>query len=355
MALLFSFAASWISPQKFWPLAFFGLAFPVFFVLNLLFAVYWLFVKRIYMLVSLLPFIVGVFMPGSHLRFNKAAEENNNSNSIRVLTYNVNAYERDQWKGNNHFPHTTAFMEFFREEEPDILFLQEHLAYDDIEREIREEIQNSTGQTHYYLKKYYNTFETSQCIGIFSKHPFVRHGFKQSQFRERERTYFVFADIALPTDTVRAYSVHLQSNYLKKEGELFTKSPDITNRDYQKLLHEQTMSLTRKLKYAFQHRAVQVDELVAHIKDSPYPVILGGDFNDTPGSYTYSRINKLLKDSYRKRSAGKRYTYYGDFPSFRIDYIFHDNILEASNTRIVEHPYSDHYPVVTQLKMNTKP
>jgi endonuclease/exonuclease/phosphatase family metal-dependent hydrolase len=78
---------------------------------------------------------------------------------------------------------------------------------------------------------------------------------------------------------------------------------------------------------------------------SPYPVIVAGDFNDTPVSYSYRKIRKGLNDSFVSSGYGAGFTYRGKYPPNRIDYILYDNSLDCKVFNIFRIRYSDHYPI----------
>ena len=112
-----------------------------------------------------------------------------------------------------------------------------------------------------------------------------------------------------------------------------------------------TIAILRHLKRAFVRRSKQVSILRDSIQGSRYPVILCGDFNDTPNSYTYNILSSEMNDAFRVSGNGFGKTYTGPFPSFRIDYIFHDRgILSRSYTTIRE-KLSDHFPVSCMIKV----
>ena len=87
-------------------------------------------------------------------------------------------------------------------------------------------------------------------------------------------------------------------------------------------MHE-IRAIGSRLKSAFVLRAEQAQIIANYIKDSPYPVIVMGDFNDTPQSYAYRKIRKGIHDAFRLAGGGFGNTYSGDLPSFRIDFIMH--------------------------------
>ena len=101
-------------------------------------------------------------------------------------------------------------------------------------------------------------------------------------------------------------------------------------------------------------RAHQAQVVKEHIRKSPYPVIVAGDFNDTPVSYAYRKIRKGLNDSFVNSGYGAGFTYKGNYPPNRIDYILYDNALVNSNFEIIRVRYSDHYPIIAYFRKNVR-
>jgi len=93
-------------------------------------------------------------------------------------------------------------------------------------------------------------------------------------------------------------------------------------------------------------RSEQVYIAQKNIKNAPYPVLLCGDFNDTPISYAYQTVANLLEDSYLNAGLGLGGTYVGRLPSFRIDYIFNDAAFKAVDFQTLNLKLSDHKPIV---------
>ena len=98
-----------------------------------------------------------------------------------------------------------------------------------------------------------------------------------------------------------------------------------------------------------QIRAKQAEILTNHIASSPYPVIVCGDFNDIPVSYTYRTLSQNLNDAFEKRGFGFGTTYSGNIPALKIDYILTAKRIKIFNCTILKVPYSDHYPMVSEL------
>ena len=75
-------------------------------------------------------------------------------------------------------------------------------------------------------------------------------------------------------------------------------------------------------------------------------MIICGDFNDTPSSYTYHRISDHRKDAFVESGSGFGTTYAGEFfPAFRIDFILHDPGFSSTGFHRHKTPFSDHFPI----------
>lgn len=99
-------------------------------------------------------------------------------------------------------------------------------------------------------------------------------------------------------------------------------------------------------------RAEQVQIIRGEIDRSPHPVIVCGDFNDVPVSYTYRQLSRGLSDAFLTGSASRfalGHTYVRHHLGIRIDYILHSPSFRATDFRIDPLPYSDHYPIRATL------
>ena len=180
-------------------------------------------------------------------------------------------------------------------------------------------------------------------IATFSKYPIVNRGV--INFRNSSNSS-IYTDVVINSDTVRIFNNHLQSIRFNKNNYTF-----ITNskalKDDERL--KEIKDISFRLRDAFIKRASQANILSKHIQNSPFPVIVTGDFNDVPVSYSYKRMKQGLNDSFIEAGKGIRRTYMGKFPSFRIDFILHSDEIKCVNFDIPNVRLSDHYPVTSEF------
>ena len=155
---------------------------------------------------------------------------------------------------------------------------------------------------------------------------------------------FVYADIKLPDDTIRVFNAHLESIHLDYQQYNLI---DSLNLNVNESNREELKRILRNIRQAFQKRSEQIDILRKEVDKSPYPVIICGDFNDTPVSYTYKNIKKNLKDSFVESGKGMGTSYQQFFLPLRIDFILHDPKIISTGHEVIDIDYSDHKPVKT--------
>lgn len=112
-----------------------------------------------------------------------------------------------------------------------------------------------------------------------------------------------------------------------------------------------TIAQLKKIKQVVEEngsiRTRQADVIRKLLDESPYPLIVCGDFNASPASYTYRTIKGRLRDSFRDMGKGYGYSYRYLRKLYRIDYIFFSpGQFRATNYLSPELTYSDHKPVV---------
>ena len=92
--------------------------------------------------------------------------------------------------------------------------------------------------------------------------------------------------------------------------------------------------------------------MAAIIRTSPYPVFICGDFNDLPGSYTYTTIRGDLNDAFLDKGRGFGRSYNQILFSLRIDHMFYDpSAMQAIGYRSPVNYASDHNPLIVNFRV----
>lgn len=334
LLLLLSNISPIVNPQKAWLFAFLGIAYPYLLIINLIFIFLWLFrkMKRL-ILISCIAIIFGwgnlsnVFhFPGKKRRFEPSEQ------SFKVLSYNVRAFNRYKWLKTEKAEQT--IFDFLNFSKADIICIQEYTPY---KSEKLSDLYKDSLSNHIKLNKPDSPYGSG--LATFSEFPIINKG---SIPIGEYLTGCIFSDIVINDDTIRLYNTHLQSIHFAKEDYDLIDSLKLQYKDK----HIQGIkNITQKMKEAYIKRSEQTDIISKHISTSPYPVILCGDFNDTPISYTHHKMKSNLFDAYRKSGSGLSNTYAGKLPSFRIDYILFNKLYKAYNYKRYRIKSSDHYPI----------
>jgi endonuclease/exonuclease/phosphatase family metal-dependent hydrolase len=347
LPLLGSYLAAYIPPESFWPIAFLGLAFPALVFINLLFVFFWLFLLRKYFLISVIAILIGWSHIGAHIRFNSKVDESDLTDKIKVMSYNVRLFDLYNWKDSKSRVTRDKIFDLIYKESPDILCIQEFYGGDKRHFNVLDTLlsfQKAKYSHISYIKS--KRSELPVGIAIFSKYPILRN--QAVTYANSIDNFCIYSDLLIGQDTVRVINTHLESIRLGREDYLFV-SDIAANRTEKHNISLGSKKIFGKMRLAYRKRAEQVNSVRKEIDESPYPVILCGDFNDTPSSYVYHKIKQKLEDAFVESGYGMGKSYAGILPSFRIDYIFHDTSFTAHNFQTLDAELSDHYPITTLL------
>ncbi len=259
---------------------------------------------------------------------------------LRVMTYNVMGFSWYAKKKDAYM-----ILKNIREQQPDIVCMQEYLARTDDKFHILDSLTNRYGYKYYKEHVIVNSGKFYYFGGaVFSKYPLQNyHGIP---FHNSVTNGAFYIDVPMGKDTFRLVNVHFQSFSLKpREYDWESKYQGKTSR------YKLIKIALYKMRLAFRKKSFQTEEVKKVLKASPYPVILCGDFNDTPLSYTYSELTEDLDDSYLATGSGLGTTYAGNLPYLRIDYILADKKFRPFNSFVVRKGASDHYPYVCDFEL----
>ncbi|MCR4828583.1 MAG: endonuclease/exonuclease/phosphatase family protein [Bacteroidales bacterium] len=320
-------------------------------IINVIFSLLWMMAKSKWFLLSLVViavrcnFLPSFFQVGGVETL--TADELSDMKALKVMTFNVHRFQDVAENAELLDTNMLQFLALVDEEHPDVLSMQEYIGRGDT---VQLTTRLAERGYRYQASGYQNNMMTSEVI--FSKWPIV------GKATLGEHTNFfvelLVGDTLRGGDTVRLYCLHLQSYRLD----------DSDHAELSKLAHGTMDSSTGRSTYhKFRETILAHNEEWKQIKPSldscHHAYIVTGDFNETPASYLYRQMNKMMKDSYREAGQGFSTTYHGEFANlrhgiylaYRIDYVMHSASLKARSYRRVRTDISDHYPVVVTLAM----
>ncbi len=334
VALTGAYLASYVNPNTFVLPSLLGLAYPYLLIANILFLLYWLASWRRIFWVEFVVIIAGIPVFMSYYGTAKVQDAEAKAD-LAVLSYNVRYFDFYQWSGESHI--REKLLDYLNRYEGDVICLQEFSLKSGSSEE-KSLIKRLRKYPYRYV--YDNT-------AIFSRIPIIRKG--NIVFEEKHTGTCLYCDLKLNRDTVRVYSIHLESYRLGKKERAFMQQ--LSQGTGENGFSDGARNLTTRLTSAKRYRAEQAESIHRHISRSPWPVVVCGDFNDTPLSYTYHKIKSGLKDSFIECGRGLGNTYIGEWPSFRIDYILHSPSLKTLSYRRDTVVLSDHYPVRARFSL----
>ena len=115
---------------------------------------------------------------------------------------------------------------------------------------------------------------------------------------------------------------------------------------------EEALHIIDQLGIGMSRRSVAADSLHQYVlAHADYPIILCGDFNDTPISYTRRVVSQSLTDCFVETGMGLGLSFNQKGFNLRIDHIMCSNHFEPYNCRVDDKmDASDHYPIMCWLE-----
>lgn len=339
--LLGAYLAAWIPPSKFHWCSILAIGYPFLLLINILFSGWWLYRRKRYFYLSFLTIILGFQHFFSFVGFNFFASYDV-PNSLQIMSYNVRYFNATALKEAAALQKAQQkVLQTIKKNPMDIFCGQEFSGKTGQHtQQAIHYLKNELGLKHHFLGG-------GSSLAIFSKYPILKKGtidFKGSY------NGAIYTDIAYQNQTIRVYCFHLQSIRLgNDEHEIFNKEnlASLNENDTQ----AKYKRIGNKLKQAFYHREEQAKFIAEHIQNSPYPVLVCGDMNDTPLSYAYGQLSHKLQDAFIEKGGGFGSTYAGSLPFLRIDYTFVSTPWSVQSFRVLPETTSDHYPIYAELKL----
>ncbi len=323
---LLAYLSPYASPKLMWPLSVIAVFYPWLLFGNVLFILFWLFNKLRYTLISILTILIGLNYLQSFIGFNGTGYMTS-PDQLEVLSYNTQNLNYIYRSNKNQKERIAKFFDFMK-------------PHRDVDFICTQELGLRSIELWNKKMKFPHSF-APEDIGpvIFSKHPIINKG--QIHSTTSTTNSCIWIDVNVMGENYRVYNLHMESNKITRTAEKVIDDPNLQDRE----TWSGIKSIIKRYKDNAAVRIGHAERIRTHMVESPYPIILAGDFNDVPLSYLYRIIGHGMKDSFMEKGRGVGTTFAGKIPALRIDYILAGKEFKVLEHKILKKEYSDHYPV----------
>lgn len=346
IALLASYLSSYVDPGLTSVFAFLGLAYLILLLLNLIFLLYWLIRGKRKLLLSLIILLIGYQPFMAHFQLLPGREAPKDA-VFSVLSYNVQNMAHSNL-GVEKAEIRNGIYTFLSDQECDIVCIQEFSAKGSDFEYVFDNMKALTQYKYCYYENYNpNKTYRIDALVILSQYPIIASN--SLTLAGNDHRFGIYADLLIGFDTIRVYNLHLESIRLQHEDYQFVE--DVSKGQTETgSFSSGSKSILRKLHNAFKIRSKQTEVVISSLDSCSYPIILCGDFNDTPLSYAYHKISAGLEDAFIDAGHGLGNTFAGNLPPVRIDFILYSPDFRSFEFNVHRIPLSDHYPVSVFLQ-----
>lgn len=322
---------TYISPSILPRLSLLTLAFPVFLCINLLFTAFWLLFQARLTWVPL----AGMLLVGSHIfdytPLRIQSNDIRSDSTLTIISYNacfVSTNEKQE-----------ELIQFLTTADADIICLQEIASY-------------FFDKHKHWLKENAYQVRQSQSAAILSRLPFLGDAIHIDYPTRSNNSFACWVNHG--GDSLLVVNNHLESNQLSEEQK-DDYAHSIADPNSQNIQRSSRM-LIGKLSEAAKYRGAQTDSICSFVeRHANHSVIVCGDLNETPISYTYQSLDRRLTSAYRKAGIGPGFTYSRRTFPVRIDHLFFSNDWTCTSCTIDKTvSASDHYPLLVRLTPKTQ-
>ncbi|MEA5138151.1 endonuclease/exonuclease/phosphatase family protein [Arcicella rigui] len=311
-----------------WTTGFIMMSLPIAILLGFIASIYLLFKKQkvvatigfIWLLMSLpiLKRLIGT---------NTESENISTINSLKVLSFNGECFSGDK---------TNKWAAL----KSDIACFQEYSPNENLEKLYQHKVERLT------------KFEENRSVGLamFSQFPIVRqYGKIWDKAYGPKINGFICADIVYGNDTVRVVNAHLWSM-----GVRINQSIEALKKGEFLLFCREIADSFDKLKVGFEYRNEQLKEVESYVTGSKYPVIICGDFNETPFGFAYGKLSLNFKNAFEEVGKGLGFTLNRQPYCVRIDQQFFSSEWNVQSCHTLSDiTMSDHFPVIAQYTLKS--
>ena len=319
-----------------------GMSFPFLLLVNLAFLFFWLIFKWRMIWITVLGYVCAYVPINIYMPLNTSQEIPDGA--LKLISYNVCTY------GGN-FKYEQGFetvLKYLKEQKPDIICVQEDV--DTWRRYVFQEYEKQWAYNDTMV--IVNTPQSLNALGIHTRFPIIkRERIEYSSLANGSAAWW----LKVEDDTLIVVNNHFESCHLNSDDR--TQYRQIIKGELPRdSARAESKLLLIKLAEANAIRSGQIRTVLRYVEEHcQYPIIVCGDFNDNPISYSRHAMAERLTDCFQETGRGIGLSYNQKAFSLRIDHIFCSEQLQPFNCKVDdEMDASDHYPILCWLKMAGK-
>lgn len=319
-----------------------GMSFPFLLLVNLAFLFFWLIFKWRMIWITVLGYVCAYVPINIYMPLNTSQEIPDGA--LKLISYNVCTY------GGN-FKYEQGFetvLKYLKEQKPDIICVQEDV--DTWRRYVFQEYEKQWAYNDTMV--IVNTPQSLNALGIHTRFPIIkRERIEYSSLANGSAAWW----LKVEDDTLIVVNNHFESCHLNSDDR--TQYRQIIKGELPRdSARAESKLLLIKLAEANAIRSGQIRTVLRYVEEHcQYPIIVCGDFNDNPISYSRHAMAERLTDCFQETGRGIGLSYNQKAFSLRIDHIFCSEQLQPFNCKVDdEMDASDHYPILCWLKMQGK-
>lgn len=321
-----------INPTEHPLLANAGLIFPIILAVNIGFLVFFSIFKKRYMLITLAGLVAAYKPVRTYCPLN--IEKEAPADVIKVMSYNVHYFDKSKATDDNPDPILTYILK----SGADIVCMQEARLDGRIEEAIKD---------IYDYKDSVMTPSNGNGLLVFSRYPILAK--EKIKYKSKNNLSAAFK-IKIKDDTVTVINNHFEVSGLSiADRNGFNDM--VKGKSTRDTVRAESKRLLTKLSEATAIRAPQAEAVAEYIRQTDGNVILCGDFNDTPISYTHHILAKELTDCHTSTANGPGFTYKRHAIFVRIDNIMCSKSWKPYKCEVDNsNDFSDHHPIYCMLE-----
>lgn len=306
--LLGTLLNDYVSPKTFAWFNLLSLAFPILMILNILMIIFWIVLlkkRAIFFILASFLFLNPV------KRWINYSPKNTEKSNLKIVSMNIKGGTMGREKVYDYLKNSGA----------DLIFAQEY----------GDEF-NVPGYAHGTSKYEIVSLNTKQEI------------LNQGELASDGVGNAFFADIKTENRIIRIVNVYMTPFSFDKQK---VKPGEDLDKNKTKVMY-----ILRKLIPTFKVHQEEVATIRKAIDESPYPVMLVGDFNAVPNSYEYYHLGKGLTDAFVAVGRGSGTSFHDYKFPIRIDYVFTSKEIKPISYRVDRRVHlSDHFPIIAEFKI----